>query len=170
MIEAVRDRQTVSLVPGLAEWSLIRCTDCHNNDTGPGGAGGGPDGPHGSRYEYLLERNYSVSDDTVESAQAYALCYKCHERTSILSDRSFPYHRLHVVDERTPCSACHDPHGVRGTRGFQSDHTHLINFDTVIVQPEPGTGRMAYRDLGPRTGSCTLLCHGVTHNELVYVR
>ncbi|UCG32021.1 MAG: hypothetical protein JSU68_10190 [Phycisphaerales bacterium] len=168
VVEAVRERETVSLMPGMAEGSLIRCTDCHNNDTGPRAEGGGPDGPHGSRYDYLLERNYTVLDDTVESTQAYALCYKCHQRTSILSDRSFSLHRLHVVDERTPCSACHDPHGISGTRSFDSDHTHLINFDTIIVQPEPGSRRMEFRDLGSRSGSCTLLCHGVTHNELAY--
>jgi len=135
-------RDVVSLVPGLAPGSLIRCTDCHNNNTGPRAGGTGPDGPHGSIYDYLLERNYSVRDDTVESAAEYALCYKCHQRGSILSDQSFPRHHLHIVDQAAPCSACHDPHGVSTTVGStSSDHTHLINFDISIVRPARPQGR-----------------------------
>src|SRR4029077_1965172 len=47
-------------VPSLiAPWtpsSLMYCTDCHNNDQGPRAGGSGPDGPHGSAYPPLLER------------------------------------------------------------------------------------------------------------------
>ncbi|HUU83546.1 MAG TPA: cytochrome c3 family protein [Phycisphaerae bacterium] len=161
-------RDTVSLAPGLTVGTLIRCTDCHNNDAGPGAGGSGPDGPHGSNYDSLLERNYTVRDDTVESEFEYALCYKCHQRTSILSDRSFASHRLHIVDERTPCSACHDPHGISPTQGFGSDHTHLMNFDTQIVRPLPETRRLEFRDLGTFSGSCTLVCHGSEHRDRTY--
>jgi hypothetical protein len=159
---------TVSLVPGLATGSLIRCTDCHDNDTGPGAGGAGPQGPHGSIYDFLLERNYTVTDDTDESAYEYALCYKCHQQSVVLSGRSFNKHRLHVVNQRTPCSACHDPHGVSLTTGSTSDHTHLINFDTVIVRPEPTTGRLEFRDEGSFAGSCTLVCHGSVHLDTSY--
>jgi ribosomal protein S27E len=168
LVVASPNRDTVSLVPGLTIGTLIRCTDCHNNDAGPRAGGGGPDGPHGSIYESLLERNYTVRDDTVESEFEYALCYKCHQRTSILSDQSFPTHRLHIVDERTPCSACHDPHGVSLTQGFGSDHTHLINFDTQIVRPVSATVRIEFRDLGTLAGSCTLVCHGAVHRSRSY--
>ena len=163
-----RAGDTVNLVPGLARGALIRCTDCHNNDAGPRAGGSGPDGPHGSIYDFLLERNYTVEDDTVESEFSYALCYKCHQRTSILGDRSFPAHRLHVVDQNAPCSACHDPHGISATQSFGSDHTHLINFNLDIVRIEPVTRRRAFRDMGTRAGSCTLLCHGSTHNSREY--
>jgi len=159
---------TVSLVPGLPTGSMIRCTDCHNNDAGPRAGGGGPDGPHGSIHDFLLERNYTVRDATVESEYEFALCYKCHQRTSILSDRSFPAHRLHIEQERTPCSACHDPHGVNPALGIGSDHTHLINFDPIIVRPDPLTGRMEFRDQGTFAGSCTLVCHGQTHQDETY--
>jgi hypothetical protein len=161
-------RDTVSLAPGLAAGSLIRCTDCHNSDSGPGAGGSGPAGPHGSIYDYLLEREYTTRDDTVESESQYALCYKCHQRASILADQSFPHHRLHIEQERTPCSACHDPHGVSTTTGSTSDHTHLINFDTTIVRPGLATPRIEFRDLGMLAGSCTLVCHGRDHNELTY--
>jgi predicted CXXCH cytochrome family protein len=161
-------RDTISLVSGLAPGSIIRCTDCHNNNDGPASGGSGPDGPHGSDYEFLLERNYTVQDETPESEYEYALCYKCHERSSILSDQSFPLHRLHIVEENTPCSACHDPHGVSRTQRTGSDQTHLINFATRIVRPERTTGRLRFQDLGVYAGSCTLSCHGVDHMNSEY--
>jgi predicted CXXCH cytochrome family protein len=160
--------ETPSLVPGLARGSMIRCTDCHNNDSARRAGGTGPDGPHGSIYEHLLERNYDTLDDTVESEFAYAMCYKCHQRSSILGDQSFSSHRKHIVDQRTPCSACHDPHGVSGIQGGGSEHTHLINFDATIVRPEPHSRRMVFRDTGRLSGNCTLICHGKVHLELGY--
>lgn len=159
---------TVSLAPGLTRGDMIRCTDCHNNDTGPRAGGMGADGPHGSSFDFLLERNYTVRDDTAESQYEYDLCYKCHERSSILGDESFSLHRKHIEKENTPCSACHDPHGVSTALGGGSDHTHLINFDVRIVLPEPSTRQMTFRDLGRFRGSCTLLCHGEEHRDETY--
>ena len=46
---------TVSLDPAIPRGTLIRCTDCHNNDAGPRAGGSGPDGPHGSAYDFLLD-------------------------------------------------------------------------------------------------------------------
>ena len=40
-------------------------------------------------YEPLLAYNYETRDPVTESQQAYALCYKCHLRRSILADESF---------------------------------------------------------------------------------
>ncbi len=168
LVVSSASQDTVSLIPGLARGALIRCTDCHNNDAGPRAGGSGPDGPHGSIHDFLLERNYTVWDDTVESEYEYAMCYKCHQRRSILSDQSFSYHRLHIEAARTPCSACHDPHGVSLVQSRGSDHTHLINFDTTIVRPVQGTGVIEFRDTGVHSGSCTLECHGVTHTNETY--
>lgn len=159
---------TVSLAPGLTRGAMIRCTDCHNNDAGPGASGTGPDGPHGSTYEFLLERNYTILDDTVESEGEYALCYKCHLQSSILSNQSFSLHRMHIVEERAPCSACHDPHGVTLALGSGSSHTHLINFDTKIVQPLSAARPIRFIDTGRFSGSCTLTCHGENHDNENY--
>ncbi len=159
---------TISLIPGLPQGTLLRCTDCHNNNDGPRNGGSGPDGPHGSSNEYMLERNYTTSDNIPESQTEYDLCYKCHRRSSILSDESFKEHRKHIVKERTPCSACHDPHGVSQTIVTGSDHTHLINFDTTIVRPEPSSGLMMFKDNGTFAGSCTLICHGEAHRDEAY--
>ena len=168
VVSASPNRDTVSLVPWLPLGSLIRCTDCHNSESGPRAGGSGPDGPHGSMYDFLLERNYTVRDDTIESAFEYAMCYKCHQQSSILGNQSFTGHRMHIVDERAPCSACHDPHGVSTTVGSGSDRTHLLNFDLTIVFPEPSTGQLRFQDLGVHAGSCTLVCHGVEHQSETY--
>ncbi|UCC30150.1 MAG: hypothetical protein JSU86_18370 [Phycisphaerales bacterium] len=159
---------TVSLAPGFPSGSLIRCTACHNNDTGRRAGGSGPDGPHGSINSFLLERNYTVVDDTPESQYDYAMCYKCHRRPSILNDESFNKHKRHIQDNNTPCSVCHDPHGVSELGPPTSDYTHLINFDTTVVFPEPETGRLEFQDFGTYQGSCTLRCHGHDHRDRNY--
>jgi len=169
VLGARRSSDVVSLIPPLQTGSVIRCTDCHNSDTADGS---GPAGPHGSQYEPLLIDNYSTQDFTTESPRAYALCYRCHERQSILGDESFPLHRVHVVDSRTPCSACHDAHGISRTQGSSETHAHLINFDLSIVAPASGglRDRIEFVDTGPFRGSCTLTCHVVTHVNFGYER
>jgi len=155
-----------SLIGGLSESSIIYCTDCHASNTGPGNSGSGPAGPHGSDYEFILERNYSMVDNAAETSTRYAMCYKCHSRSSILNDQSFRGHEKHIVGEQTPCSICHDPHGVLATDG--KDHTHLINFDLSVVRPEPSSGRLEYIDYGNSSGECWLDCHGKPHDGFKY--
>jgi hypothetical protein len=128
------------------------CTDCHNNDQGPGASGNGPNGPHGSRYQPLLERNLVQSDFQPENSTTYALCYKCHNEGVLLAD---PLHSKHVRDEKTACSTCHDAHGVQ-------TQPHLINFNTIYVKPL--NGRISYIDNGSGQSTCVLLCHGSAHN------
>jgi predicted CXXCH cytochrome family protein len=155
----------------LAEWtpaSIVKCTDCHNNDSGPGVGGSGPKGPHGSQWPWLLERRYDTTTPTTETTTAYALCYKCHSRTSILSDESFKLHSKHVRDARTSCSACHDPHGIDVTQsGSAGDNTHLINFNRNIVSPN-SQDKLEFIDLGRFRGTCSLLCHGEDHVDASY--
>jgi hypothetical protein len=149
-----------SLRPEYRSRRFVSCQDCHNNPDGRSAGGLGPDGPHGSRYPFLLVQRYETQDFTAESPQAYALCYECHDRNSILGDESFALHRVHVVRGRSPCSACHTAHGVSGSA---SQHGHLINFDLAIVE-----GQRLYVDTGRFTGSCTLTCHGVAHVNFAY--
>jgi len=152
--------ESPSLLPQYRGPIHIGCQDCHNNSNARALGGAGPNGPHGSLNSFLLARRYDTADFSIESPQAYALCYECHDRTSILNDESFPFHRVHIVDGRSPCSACHAPHGVNGSR---SRHSHLINFDISIVG-----GRRFFQDLGRFSGSCTLECHGVSHVNFNY--
>ncbi len=158
------------LISPLTESSIIYCTDCHANNDGPGAGGQGPSGPHGSIWRFLLEREYRTADFTSESYQAYALCYKCHDRTTLLggNQTNFKDHRKHIKGEDTPCSACHDPHGISSTQGNSTNNSHLINFDIGIVQPDPDTGRLEFIDLGSGRGECYLDCHGKKHSPEEY--
>ena len=147
-----------SLLVPLTTSSRMYCTDCHNNDSGAGAGGSGPNGPHGSSFEPLLERRLALTDDETETSGTYALCYKCHSRSSILADESFP-HRVHVVDHKASCVTCHDPHGVQST-------THLINFNSLYVTPFKG--RVEFNDSGTFRGNCTLTCHSGGANSAMH--
>jgi predicted CXXCH cytochrome family protein len=169
-LEAVgRNPNVPSLILPWTISSEMSCTDCHNNEQGPGAGGTGPRGPHGSAFVPLLERNLQLNDFSAESAAIYALCYKCHSRDSILADQSFNAtgslgqpagHRFHIVDRQTACTTCHDSHGVQNA-------PRLINFNTTYVTAS-STGLLQYTSTGPGSGTCTLTCHGKDHNAATY--
>ena len=167
ILGAGRSANVPSLIAPLTTSSVIKCTDCHNNNTGPGAGGTGPAGPHGSIYPPLLERQYVVADNTTYSAAAYALCFKCHSATSILGDATFKEHNKHINGERTPCNVCHDPHGISSTQGNTVNNSRLINFDTTIVLPS-SSGARRFESTGTNAGRCYLTCHGKNHNPLSY--
>jgi predicted CXXCH cytochrome family protein len=158
----------VSLVPPWRVGSTMRCTDCHNSDQADNSLTAR--GPHSSIYVPLLIANYTTRDFTPESSHAYALCYRCHNRDSILGDQSFPLHKQHIVRGRAPCAACHDPHGISRLQGNSTNHSNLINFDLLIVQPANGGlgSQITYEDRGPQRGTCTLTCHNVVHVNFQY--
>ena len=170
-VEAPGRNTTVpSLMPGWTTSSTIYCTDCHDNDQGPKAPtpGTGPSGPHGSNYKHLLVARYDMDNSSyTESATIYALCYKCHNRTSILANTSFSQHNRHIVGASAPCSICHDPHGISSTLGNSTNNSNLINFDKRFVTPSSG-GILRFDDLGNRTGRCYLTCHGKDHNPISY--
>ncbi len=148
--------------------SIITCVDCHDSDESSAIGKNGPKGPHGSLYKPILRQQYGVSYTAAyqpESESIYALCYRCHDRSKLLNDSgpsSSFLHRKHVVEQQAPCFICHDPHGVQPDGN--GDHTHLINFATTMVTAVGGTPAPYFIDGGSRTGSCTLVCHGRTHD------
>jgi cytochrome c553 len=151
--------------PTLTVTSIIYCTDCHSDD------GGVSRGPHGSRFPPILRDQYETAYGTPENPAVYALCYRCHDRQRILDDVSFMKnpatlkggHSGHLAAGAT-CSTCHDPHGIKDD--FQSgSHTHLINFSRRDVDPAPPP---IFNDTGRYSGSCTLICHGVPHDNWAY--
>lgn len=146
-----------SLISPLTISSVVYCTDCHASD-----GSGSPAGPHGSIYPGQLKYRYLTADFTTESPSAYELCYSCHSRTSILNDESFDSHEKHIRDLRTPCNACHDPHGISHTQGNSTNHSHLINFDLDIVS-QAMNGLLQYESTGLFSGRCYLNCHGQNH-------
>jgi hypothetical protein len=165
---AGRSDDVPSLIPTLTTASMIYCSDCHASDTSPAGGGTGPAGPHGSSFSPLLAAQYDRMDNATESAASYALCYKCHERSSILANQSFTSHSKHIVDKNTPCSICHDAHGISSAQGTATNHSRLINFDISVVQADPVTGRREFVQTGPRSGQCFLSCHGSAHSPKSY--
>ncbi len=155
------------LKPEFSPSSIISCTSCHNSDDWTA-SGRSPRGPHGSRFEPILERQYVASDPSPESPQSYDLCYKCHNRDFLINDQAgtFP-HRRHVVDRQTPCAACHDAHGSR-------QGEHLIDFmirdrtGNPVVTPSAAQRRTEFTSLGRGHGQCYLQCHGVNHEPKAY--
>ncbi|MCU7925111.1 MAG: cytochrome c3 family protein [Candidatus Thiodiazotropha sp. (ex Dulcina madagascariensis)] len=167
-VAAIGKNQDVpSLLNPYTVNSTIGCSDCHDNDNSRASGGSGPNGPHGSNYAPILQMRYDALDNTPESPAAYALCYKCHDRNSILNDESFKSHRLHIVDQRTSCNACHDPHGVSAIQGNTLNNTSLINFDISIVQPN-SLGKLRFESTGRFSGTCYLMCHGSDHAPKSY--
>jgi predicted CXXCH cytochrome family protein len=144
-----------SLISPLTVSSQLYCTDCHNNSDPSG-----PHGPHGSAYAPILERRQELSDFQAESSAIYALCYKCHDRDNILNNQSFPYHRLHIVDQKTACATCHDSHGL-------AENPRLINFNLLYCSPS-SQGLLQYKSTGPLHGNCSVTCHGKDHTQTSY--
>ncbi len=156
-------------LPSMNASSMIYCTDCHDSNTSTAVNGPGPKGPHGSQFTPILRERYITTQGVLESYSNYALCYRCHDRLSILNDESFQRalaggggHNNHLnghgqgTASAATCSVCHDPHG---TNNF-----HLINFDSNVVSPATGNPAPTFVDLGSRSGFCILICHGITHD------
>jgi predicted CXXCH cytochrome family protein len=158
----------------LSTASYIYCTDCHAGDQARKSTGTGPNGPHGSTWNHLLERRYDLEQPPGRTSFAggtagtAALCNKCHDvDNSVVQNRSFRDHNKHVVGAATSCSTCHDPHGIVG--GNLTNNYALINFDTAVVTPSSsGILRYESNGAGTLTGRCYLSCHGKNHNPLSY--
>jgi predicted CXXCH cytochrome family protein len=141
-----------SLIQPLDISSTIKCTGCHNNNDGP-------QGPHGSAYRYILSRNFQQYDGP-ESTFAYELCYHCHSRANLLSNRGFMYHNLHIAVVGTSCRTCHNPHG-------SIRYAHLIDMENTSIRAS-SSGRLEYISYGNRSGQCYLTCHDKDHNPASY--
>ena len=72
--------------------------------------------------------------------------------------RQLEYHGAHI-NTGVSCSTCHTAHGM-GTGSGAITGERLINFDVNVVGTNGGTP--VYYNRAANT--CTLTCHGVTHN------
>jgi len=146
-----KNSSSPSLIPPLTTASLIGCGDCHNSDQSPATGGTGANGPHGSAFAPLLERQLLLTDGSPYNPGNFALCYKCHSSSVVDSSlaTSWPEHQKHIEQYRAACTTCHDSHA--------ATQPHLINFNTTYVQPLNGVLR--YTSTGMNHGNCTLTCH-----------
>ena len=145
-----------SLRPEYSESSMIYCTDCHGSDSSVKAGGTGADGPHGSIYPHILIDRYEQDIYPISySVSNYSLCFRCHDPDALFNAMVSTFgngHRTHVIGHGTPCSACHDPHGVPAVRGATTtNNVHLINFDVRFVN--------AGGIYDSVTRSCTVSCH-----------
>jgi predicted CXXCH cytochrome family protein len=163
------------ITQGRTMGSQMFCTDCHNNDDSRESGGSSPNGPHGSKYSHILERQYPFAQapapgglipsqylypsPDLSANGTYALCAKCHNLN--LLDASWTHHSSHVVADGFSCSICHTPHGMGSTSATISGQ-RLVNFDVNVVAPN-GATPITYSYNGG-SDSCTLTCHGQSHN------
>jgi predicted CXXCH cytochrome family protein len=173
----LRSMKTIgSAVQGRIMGSRILCTDCHNNDNGREFGGTGPNGPHGSKYDHILERQYLMSqvgagaspgtavvnlnpNPILDSSPAspYALCAKCHDLNYINSSDSWVAHGRHI-QKGFSCSVCHSAHGVpAGTSGVSGNA--LVSFDMNVV------GSTNNLPVSYNGQTCTLMCHEEAHMD-----
>jgi predicted CXXCH cytochrome family protein len=161
------------ITPGRAMGTQIFCTDCHNSDDNREFGGSGANGPHGSRWTHILERQYQFSQ-TVTPGQAisnlypnpdlsvngpYALCGKCHDLANqIMKNTSWNHHADHI-NVGVSCSTCHTAHGLGAASGTISGE-RLVNFDLNVVAPN-GALPISFNRA---TNTCTMTCHQVAHN------
>ncbi len=167
-----RNQQVVSLLKPYKEKkitasdvSVITCTTCHGSENPDS-----PRGPHGSNNQYILTDAFSTKDGETESPYVYAICYRCHSRTSILSDESFRYHSLHIKgrggaslsSSGTSCFTCHSSHG-------STENKYLIRFNRdVVTMNSKGLLKFVEKGVYAFHGECYLSCHGVDHDPKSY--
>jgi hypothetical protein len=168
-----RASSAVHPVPLDPKTDGAKCIECHNNDDSRESGGKSPNGPHGSQYSHILERQYPFSQALVPGGPiqnlypnpdlnptgTYALCAKCHNLNNL--SLSWAGHTSHVVTDGFSCSVCHTPHGMGSTSATISGQ-RLVNFDVNVVAPN-GATPITYSYNGG-SDSCTLTCHGQSHN------
>jgi hypothetical protein len=154
----------------------ILCTDCHNNDNAREFGGTGPNGPHGSKNDHILERRYVMSrvgtgtspgtvivnlnpNPILDSAPAspYALCAKCHDLSYIISSDGWKAHGRHIR-KGFSCSVCHSAHGVPAATLGVSGRA-LVSFDMNVV------GNNNNLPVSYNGQTCTLTCHAEAHMD-----
>jgi len=167
---------------GRSIGARILCTDCHNSDDNREFGGSGPNGPHGSTFPHILERQYVFSQATApgqlitnlfptpslsaaggSNGGPYALCAKCHDLKQLMSNSSFSEHSRHINDGFS-CSACHTAHGM-GSSSATVSGERLVNFDSRVVAPLMTAGVALPVSYNRSTNSCALACHNHVHRQ-----
>jgi len=157
---------------GRSMGTQIFCTDCHNSDDNREFGGSGPNGPHGSKWTHILERQYVASqapgpgqlitnlypNPNLSVSGPYAMCGKCHNLSNIMANASFTQHQSHI-NAGFSCSVCHTAHGM-GSNSASITGERLVNFDINVVA-QNGTAPISYHR---ETNTCVMVCHQAVHN------
>jgi len=173
----------------------ILCTDCHNSDDNREFGGTGPNGPHGSKFLHILERNYQYNSppatpgatvgglvpypDLSTTAGPYAMCGKCHNllntggvttgavaAPATDATASWPGEHAAHINAGFSCATCHTAHGMGATNASIASGERMVNFDANIVAGVGSGNAPTYaRGGGGTAASCVLVCHGVTHTS-----
>jgi hypothetical protein len=175
----------------LTTTSTVRCTNCHATPSATGAtpAAGDDLAPHASANRGILLRNYRDRDlkpkNEAYADADFALCYLCHTNspfsTSSTAATNFSEHYKHVheisdkgsgglsIDTagggqgNAICSECHfRTHSTATTTG---QYTRLVSFAPDV---QAVNGVLSWTSTGTGSGTCTLRCHGETHNGESY--
>ncbi|MGB9253243.1 MAG: cytochrome c3 family protein [Candidatus Korobacteraceae bacterium] len=160
---------------GRSMGSQIFCTDCHNADDNREFGGVGPNGPHGSKWWHLLERQYLDSQapggpgtlitinlnpsPDLSVNGPYGMCAKCHNLSIVMQSISWAYHNDHVYTDGFSCSTCHNAHGMPSTSDNPTG-VRMVDFDLNVVGQNNGQP-ISYNQ---GSNSCVLTCHNVAHD------
>lgn len=160
---------------GLNVNSVIRCTDCHNNNAYENTRGrappygtspGNPVGPHGSTYGSMLRANYwnTLPGPTSWNAANYRLCFLCHDENRLMAaagantsfaDGSKNLHQLHMADggiidaSRMTCSSCH-----YNSHSNEQPANTQYSFDGIVSTAPPSNIRTSLVNFHPNNTPC----------------
>jgi predicted CXXCH cytochrome family protein len=170
--------------------STIRCTNCHGNDATVAAlpAPGGDLAPHASSNRGILIANYRdrllTTSSEQYSAANFALCYLCHTDSPFsgqsatatnFQNGGSSLHYLHVSNIRGSgtagtsidtagagngnalCAECH--FRIHSTATTPDQNQHLVSFSPNVTAVN---GTLSWNATA-NGGSCTLRCHGMSH-------
>ena len=160
---------------GRTMGSQIFCTDCHNSDDNREFGRTGPNGPHGSKWWHILEREYAASQapagpGTIITINLnpkpdlsvngpYGMCAKCHNLQHRDADALLGVSQEPCGQDGFSCSTCHNPHGMTATSANPTG-VRMVDFDLNVVGQNGGLP-VSY-DRG--SNSCVLMCHNTAHD------
>jgi predicted CXXCH cytochrome family protein len=175
--------------------STIRCSNCHAPSAKTGSGAGQTLDTHTSANAGILllpyrDRILKASTESYKAVDS-ALCYACHTDVPFKQETStgtnFMYHFKHVsaiagangsgptASIDTPgagkgdaiCAECH--YRLHSTTyaltGQTSDGKRLVNFSPNVL---PRNGVIKFTSTSTGHGTCTLVCHGKSHNAQPY--
>jgi len=162
-------------INGRPMGAQIFCTDCHNSDDNREFGRTGPNGPHGSKWWHILERDYESSQAPAGPGSVitvnlnpqpdlsvngpYGMCAKCHSLNTVMQSVSWNAHAAHVVADGFSCSTCHTAHGM-GATSANPTGVRMVDFDLNLVASNGGVP-ISYNQA---SNTCVLVCHNTAHD------